>query len=265
MNFEACGKTDKGLRRSNNEDNFAVARDLALFLVADGMGGHAAGEVASKMAIDVILEHIKRSHTVKDPIIGGYDNALSDNANRLRSSIKLANQVILEAARENSAWYGMGTTLVAAWQPDLNDPSLLIANVGDSRIYLVRNKKIKRLTEDHSIVEEQVKQGLISRKEADESSVKNMITRALGHYDEVNVDLARIRLRQNDKIILCTDGLSGMLKDERILALINQQRSVKNMCGTLIDAANDAGGKDNIAVILAHFTEPGSRDPSQNT
>jgi len=253
VHFLVSGKSDPGLLRSNNEDSFLTDLDLSLFMVADGMGGHAAGEVASKMAVKVVCDHIKRAQRNGEPFLGAYRHDLSPGANRLASAFLLANQVIYQAACENRAWFGMGTTLDAAWIPDLDDNRLVIAHVGDSRIYLLRDEKLRRLTKDHSLVEEQVEQGLISAKEASRSRVRNMITRAMGQSRQVNVDLAELEIQPGDRLILCTDGLSGMVRDHAIERIVNQSERPEQACAELIENANQHGGRDNISVVLVYF------------
>lgn len=253
MHYLVSGKSDTGLLRSNNEDSFAINLDLSLFMVADGMGGHAAGEVASKMAVKTVCDHIKRAARSHEPFLGSYRNDLSPEANRLGSAFLLANQVIYQAARENREWFGMGTTLDAAWLPDPDGNRMVIAHVGDSRIYLVRDEKMRRLTKDHSLVEEQVEQGLISAKEASRSKVRNMITRAMGQSRQVNVDLAELDIEPGDRLILCTDGLNGMVRDHAIERIVNQSERPEEACAELIENANQHGGRDNISVVLVYF------------
>lgn len=253
MHYLVSGKTDPGLLRSNNEDSFTVNMDLSLFMVADGMGGHAAGEVASGMAVKVVCDHIRRAMRSNEPFLGAYRNDLSPEANRLASAFLLANQVIYQAARENREWFGMGTTLDAAWMPDPDENRMVIAHVGDSRIYLLRDDRLRRLTKDHSLVEEQVEQGLISAKEASRSKVRNMITRAMGQNRQVSVDLAELEIQPGDRIVLCTDGLCGMVRDHAIERIVNHSERPEEACAELIEAANNHGGRDNISVVLVYF------------
>ena len=253
MHYLVGGKSDPGLLRSNNEDCFAINLDLSLFLVADGMGGHAAGEVASKMAVKTVCDHIRRAQRHHEPLLGPYRHDLSPEANRLGSAFLLANQVIHQSARKNQEWFGMGTTLDAAWLPDPDQNRLVIAHVGDSRIYLLRDEKLKKLTKDHSLVEEQVEHGLITAKEASRSKVRNMITRAMGQNHQVNVDLAELTIQPGDRLILCTDGLSGMVRDHAIARIVAQSDRPEEACAELIENANQHGGRDNISVVLVYF------------
>ncbi|MBU0483182.1 MAG: Stp1/IreP family PP2C-type Ser/Thr phosphatase [Proteobacteria bacterium] len=255
MKYLACGKTDKGRVRSNNEDYLAIDNDLSFFVVADGMGGHAAGEIASHMAVDLTIEHLKLENTEEAPPISGYNPKLSEPANRLGVAVTRANQIINQAAQKKAAWKGMGTTLAAAWKPYPKKKKVVIAHVGDSRIYLLRDESLKQLTSDHSVVEEQVGQGLISREEAELSKAKNMITRALGHQPEVKVDLAEFNLKSGDRLLLCSDGLSNMLSDEVITSIMNSTPVPGKACDLLVQEANKQGGKDNIAVVIVYFSK----------
>ncbi|MDF1576992.1 MAG: Stp1/IreP family PP2C-type Ser/Thr phosphatase [Desulfobulbales bacterium] len=253
MKFKVCGRTDIGMKRNSNEDSFAIDRKLGLFIVADGMGGHAAGEIASKMAIDVTTDYIKRTITTDEPYLTGFNNRYSRAGNRLCSAIILANQLISDTATNRPDWQGMGTTLVAAWLPDPKIPLLSIAHVGDSRAYLLRYGELRQLTHDHSLVEEQLRNGLISKKEADSSSIRNMITRALGFRDRVEPDIVETEIEPGDKLLLCSDGLNSMVTDEEILTILKLTGGQEATCQQLIDTANAKGGKDNITVIIANF------------
>lgn len=253
MNFKVYGITDVGKKRRKNEDNFDVDQKLGLFVVADGMGGHAAGEVASKMAVDVIMDYIERTITTDEPYLTGFNSRYSRAGNRLNSAVILANQLISETSSSRDDWQGMGTTLVAAWLADRNNSLLSIANVGDSRAYLLRNGELEQLTNDHSVVEEQVKSGLISRAEAATSSIKNMITRALGFRERVDADIVEKVIEPGDKLLLCSDGLNGMLSDKQIRSILKLTGNLEKTCQQLISAANAKGGKDNTTVIIASF------------
>lgn len=253
LKFKVFGKTDVGMKRSKNEDSFGIDRQLGLFIVADGMGGHAAGEIASKMAIDVIMDYIKRTVATNEPYLTGFNNRYSRAGNRLSSAIILANQLISDTATNREGWQGMGTTLVVAWMPDPNVPRLSVAHVGDSRAYLLRHGALKQLTTDHSLVEEQIQRGFISKEEANLSSIKNMITKALGFRERVEADVSEIELEPGDKLLLCSDGLNGMLTDKQILTILKLTGNLETTCQQLISAANAKGGKDNITAIIASF------------
>ena len=252
MNFKAHGLSDTGRKRKNNEDNFGIDRELGLFIVADGMGGHAAGEVASRMAIELILDYTRRTAHSDEPYLTGFNSRYSRAGNRLCSAIILANQVISDAAANREDWQGMGTTVVAAWINSA-DSRLTIAHVGDSRVYLVRHGQIKQLTVDHSLVEEHIREGLITRAEAQHSAFRNMITRALGYRERVTPDINELTIEPGDKLLLCSDGLNTMLSDLEILQVIRPNSNLTVACKQLIDAANEHGGKDNITVVVASF------------
>ena len=248
----SCGRTDPGRVRPRNEDRFFTDDERALFAVADGMGGHAAGEIASEMALDVIRDYLARRPGRSREPVGEPDPRLSEGGNQLASAVRLANHVIYQAQRERKQWRGMGTTVVAAWR---RDRRLLVAHVGDSRAYLVRDGRLKRLTRDHSVVEEQVRQGLMTSEEAERSGARHIITRALGHGERVEVDVGEFDVRDNDRLLLCTDGLTDMVPDRIILSVVLSAEEPGSACDMLIDVANKSGGRDNIAVVLVHFFE----------
>ncbi len=251
MKILAHGLTDRGLSRKNNEDSFYVDTDLGLFIVADGLGGQSAGEVASRMAVEVLSGHIRKSCSAGEPLIVRPDSGRSDALNRLVSGITLANRVVCEAANNNRSWHGMGTTIVAA----LADGNRLsIAHAGDSRAYLVRSATISQLTEDHSVVAEQVRMGLISKEEAEGSGIRNLITRALGSDEALEVDVIEIEIMDGDRFLLCSDGLSTMVADDEVLMIVTGDNLPESVCTRLVDEANNNGGKDNITVVAVFFT-----------
>lgn len=252
MRLLACGQTDTGILRTNNEDNFCVEEGLGLFAVADGIGGSSAGEIASKMAVDVIRDYIMRASTADEPFIGEYDKKNSESANRLASGVRLANKAIYEASQNNAAWRGMGTTVAAAL---FAEDRLGIAHVGDSRGYLIRANSIVQLTDDHSVVSEQVRQGLLTREEAAESNIRNIITKALGKDLSLDVDIDEIDLMDGDRVLLCTDGLTTMVPDDLILSTVSSVEEPGMVCSRLVDIANKNGGKDNVTVVVAHFSK----------
>ena len=248
MQLKACGKTDKGLCRSTNEDHFSIFEKPMVLIVADGMGGHAAGEIASQIAIDTTFEQIKKFYTSAQKVFEVFDSKLLEEAMQLSAAIRAANQAIFLAAQDNKAWRGMGSTIAAVWFTSLE--RALIAHVGDSRVYLFRDKTIHQLTKDHSIIGEQIRQGLITQGEARNSWIKNFITRALGQRQEVEVDVSELSIQWGDILLLCTDGLNSMVSDEEILAIVSQEKELTEKCDMLIELANQNGGWDNLAVIL---------------
>ncbi|MDT8422256.1 MAG: Stp1/IreP family PP2C-type Ser/Thr phosphatase [Desulfuromonadales bacterium] len=240
------GVTHVGMVRPHNEDALFFDQNRGLCVVADGMGGQLAGEVASRMAIDL----------VKETVAGGTDEGLVENSEdeflplsvrRLASGIRLANQQIYRAGNESPEWRNMGTTIVAGL---LNEAVFHIAHVGDSRCYLLRGGTICQLTDDHSLVAEQLRQGLMSQEEAEQSRLKNIITRALGAEPEVRIDISEVDTMAGDRFLLCSDGLTNMLTDEEILAIVQQETDADRACETLVGRANERGGKDNITVVL---------------
>ncbi len=229
--------TDIGQKRKQNQDyvftsEIPVGPLANLFIVADGMGGHNAGDYASKHAIGIIVEEVEKSK--KTPV------------EALEHAIQCANRYIREKSRENEEMNGMGTTVVAA---TIQDDTMCVANVGDSRLYIV-NKEIKQVTVDHSLVEEMVRMGGINREQAREHQDKNIITRAIGAEDELKIDFFQVKLKKGDFILLCSDGLTNMLEDEEIRMILLGQRDIVGKAEALVAAANQNGGKDNITVVL---------------
>jgi len=243
----ACGRTDKGLVRPNNEDGFYIDEKAGLLVVADGMGGHASGEIASKLATHAIRDYFKAFKESRVTLIGKFDEEYSEMAKTIGSSVRLANQAIHEAAKSNVAWQGMGTTVAAVV---INGNRLSIAHVGDSRVYLVRAGDIEQLTDDHSVVYEQVKRELLTSEEAQKSKIRNLLTRALGVSSDVEVDVSELTLSAGDILVLCTDGLNTMVSDDDILALAASSKDPAAVCDRLVELANKQGGRDNITVIV---------------
>jgi serine/threonine protein phosphatase PrpC len=249
----AVGQTNVGMVRKNNEDAFFLELDKGLLVVADGMGGHASGEIASRMAVDVIRNYFNDpAASSKKPFIGTYDDDFTETTNRLGSAVRLANTAIYEAARSNAQYQGMGTTIVCAL---LHNRKLSIAHVGDSRLYLIRAGDIEQLTDDHSVVAEQVKRELISREEAAKSEIKNILTRAVGTETEVKVDLNELNLLGGDILVLCTDGLTNMVRDEEILSVVLAGQDPAVAGQRLVELANEGGGQDNITAVVAYILE----------
>jgi serine/threonine protein phosphatase PrpC len=245
------GTTDRGMIRKNNEDSFFLDLGTGLMVVADGMGGHASGEIASRMAVDAIRNYFN-DPAASNTLIGVYDDDMTESTNRLGSAVRLANMAVYEAARSDAQWKGMGTTVVCAL---LHGRELSIAHVGDSRLYLVRAGGIEQLTDDHSVVAEQVKRELISREEAQNSEIKNVLTRAVGIGAEVAVDLDELSLLDGDCLVLCTDGLTNMVRDEEILSVVTDGQDPAVAGQRLVELANAGGGQDNITAIVAYIVE----------
>lgn len=237
--MKTFSKTDIGMVREVNQDYvFTTEAPIGhlpnLLVVADGMGGHRAGEYASRLAVEVLKQELAAS-TEENP------EAM------MRNSITRANERVLEAARQDAKLSGMGTTLVVA---TVIEHTLYFANVGDSRLYLL-NDDIKQLSKDHSLVQEMVRLGGINEEEAKSHPDKNIITRAIGAKDEVEIDFFEYRLKKGDVILMCTDGLSNMVEDEELLHIVKCSRDVVEAVEQLIERAKDNGGNDNIGVIVA--------------
>lgn len=247
MHTNSSGYSDKGMLRESNEDSFVVAPKMGLFAVADGIGGHNAGEVASQMALDVLQDYLERNAVVGENLQGSQNPDYSEAANRLASGIKLANRIIYETAQNNPAWRNMGTTIVAAI---LDKNRLSIAHVGDSRAYLLRGGGLIALTEDHSLVAEQVRLGHLSRQAAETSEQRNIITRALGFESENEVDLCDLLLAPEDRILLCSDGLTTMVAEGTIRSILLGNGNPDEICRLLVAEANLNGGKDNVTVAV---------------
>jgi protein phosphatase len=243
MSFEFFSATDTGRARNNNEDSVAVDEASSLIVLADGMGGYNAGEVASGMATSFIKTELGRwlqeaSTTASDTDVRRAMDICVDNANR----------AIFNAANSNPQYAGMGTTLVVGV---FRDGRLLMGHVGDSRGYRLRAGRLAQITHDHSLLQEQIDAGLITAEQAAFSANKNLVTRAVGVEDTVLLETHLHDLMPGDIYMLCSDGLSDMLDDETISQLLQSNDSLDEAATALIDAANDAGGKDNISVILA--------------
>lgn len=249
MRFVAAAKTDVGQKRQGNEDRFCLDPALGLYVVADGMGGHAAGEVASRLAVETIQEWMEKYLSGADvAIVGPTDAAGSAEANFLLSSIRLANRIIFDSAKDRREYAGMGTTVVAVLA---QGDRFVLANVGDSRIYRIRGNQIVQVSRDHSFVQQQVDTGMMSAAEAHQSQYRHMITRALGLKESVDVDLMEQPARPGDALVLCSDGLSDLLDDEEILAAVaNHGDDLDQACQALVDRANAKGGDDNITVLV---------------
>ncbi|MBI3610538.1 MAG: Stp1/IreP family PP2C-type Ser/Thr phosphatase [Nitrospirae bacterium] len=253
MQIKAFGQSDVGRVRSSNEDAWGVFPDLRFFIVADGMGGHAAGEVASHMAVDTMRDFIQttaQSSEITWPV--DVDRNLSLPAKRLVAAGKLANEKIYQTSRSNPKLAGMGTTMVAGL---IDEDIAYIAHAGDSRAYLIRDDKIQQLTQDHSLINDYITQGLLKMEEAGQHPLRHVITRALGSNAKIDVDLKTVPLVHGDAFLLCSDGLSNLLTEEEMR--LNRPGSPEDLpaaCQRLIELANKKGGEDNITVVLISGT-----------
>ncbi len=254
--LEAWGVTDVGMKRRLNEDVFLVRDDLGLYLVADGMGGHAAGEVASELAARAIAETIERTREIAEdgtwPV--HWDPGRSTAANLLADAILEGHRAVTREVETHTELKGMGTTVVAAFRPGPG-PALVIGHVGDSRAYLYRDGELELLTEDHSWVHEQVKGGHLSEEAARSHPLKNVVTQALGGSVEPTVDLLELELRPGDLVLLCSDGLNTMLRDEEIAEILAEGGELEETAQALVIAANQHGGNDNVTVVLVRARE----------
>jgi PPM family protein phosphatase len=246
--IEVAGKSDVGCVRINNEDNFGYDSRYGIYVVCDGMGGQAAGEVASKMAVDVILNYFRdAAASGKYQQVGEPREGASEQCKALASAIRLANRSIHEAGQKQVGTAGMGSTVVAAL---IHENSLCIANVGDSRIYLMRQGSIQQLTQDHSLVMEQFRRGYITREQAEQSQMQNIILRALGSEESVEPDIEDLVTLADDVLVMSSDGLTKYIRDEEILKIVTSSQSLEEGCNKLIQTARQRGGDDNITCLL---------------
>lgn len=251
LRIEAAGETNVGRRRNHNEDNFAILAEFGLFIVADGMGGHACGEVASKMAIDTMQEFF--NDTAEDPERTWpykLDRTKGYEENRLIMGVKLANLRIHEAALRDAKKKGMGTTFAAIF---VLTTGVFVAHVGDSRVYRFRDQKLEILTEDHSLLNEYIKMGRLTQDEIERFPHKNVIMRALGMKDTVKVDTRLEEPRAGDIVLICSDGLCGPVTDPEMAQILAENSEIKVAAAKLIERANQNGGPDNITCVLVRW------------
>lgn len=256
MNFliQAAGTTDIGLVRKNNEDNFGYDLRHGIFVVCDGMGGQQAGELASKIAVDTVLDYYRQDPSSAD--VGSKFEGVSPRAVGLATAIQMANSAIHDAGARDIRVAGMGSTIVAvAVEANL----FSIANVGDSRIYLIRKSEVVQLTNDHSLVMEQVRRGLMTLEEAEQSKMQNVIVRALGTDDTVEPDLADHEFVSGDVLLMCSDGLSRYVKEDKMAEAVALE-SLEQACANLIEAAKTGGSDDNITCLLIRALHPSWKD-----
>ena len=247
-------RSDVGRKRKGNEDAVFLNPDHRLFVVADGMGGHAAGEVASRVAVDAINEFVTLTggnEEITWPF--GLDESISYEGNRLKTAIRHANRRVLEATRESAEYEGMATTVAAVL---VDDDTAHLAHVGDRRLYLLSGGEFSLLTSDHSWVNEQIQSGVISAEQARSHPLRNVVTRALGGRADLAVDVQSRRMSRGDVLLLCSDGLTTMIGDEEIARILGEvEGDVARAASALVEAANERGGEDNITVILLKFEE----------
>jgi protein phosphatase len=249
MHVSWAALSDPGLRRTINEDTWCARPDLGLYVVADGMGGHAAGEVASRIAVEAI-EEFARATAVPDRNLTWpfpYDPAVSLNANRLKAAFRIANNRIGNAAADASDLRGMATTACGVL---VGPEGASVAHVGDSRVYLLRRSDLEQVTADHSWVEEQVRAGVMDAHAARQHPWRNVVTRALSGGEDLEADVIDLALHAKDRLLLCSDGLSSVISHEEIRAHLSSDEPLEAICRALVAAANAAGGPDNITVLV---------------
>jgi protein phosphatase len=248
LRIDASARTDVGRVRKNNEDAFRIDPDLDLYVLSDGMGGQAHGEVASAMAIDTVVSHCREGRADSATTFYGSGRPdLCERSNRLLSAVRLANRRIYESALQDPAREGMGATIVAAW---LDDRRMSLAHVGDSRAYLLRAGSLEQLTADHSLVAEHVRRGTMTPQEAENSQLQNILVRALGTQEQVDVDLDEQILIEGDTLLLCSDGLTHLVTDPEIASTLMTFEPAQAAADRLVELANSYGGDDNITVIV---------------
>jgi PPM family protein phosphatase len=253
MKVEAYGMSNVGMRRLQNEDSYLINDKLRLYVVADGMGGHQGGEFASKLAVSTMEEMVRKllGGDPEDTQIEGVNTKGADPGGCLKHAIAEAGRRIHQQALYDENLRGMGTTTVAAL---VMAPSIYIANVGDSRAYLIRHQTIEQVTEDHSLVSEQVRAGVLKAEDAKGHKLKNIITRSVGYQEEVDSDVTVLNPQVGDRILMCSDGLSNLVGDEEILKIVSHEEPPK-ACETLVREANRRGGDDNITVVILQVDE----------
>jgi protein phosphatase len=256
MQLSWAARTDPGLRRSSNEDSYCTRSDLGLFVVADGMGGHAAGEVASRLAVDTIQTFISetagadKNRTWPFP----FEPQISLEGNRLKAGFRLANRQIANAMADSSDLRGMATTASAVLAGAHN---VCVAHVGDSRVYAMLDGQLRQITDDHSWVEEQVRAGTMTSSAARQHPWRNVVTRALSGGSDPDIDIVELTPHAGERLLLCSDGLSGVIAHDRMERILGDaSATLDEICDRLVAAANDAGGPDNITALVIQIDAP---------
>ena len=251
MRIASGGVTDLGRVRTNNEDCYKIVEPLNLFVLSDGMGGEAHGEIASAMAVETVAKHcLDMEANPAAEVIGEVQPKWSVRTKRLSTAVHLANRNIFKSAEKNPDQHGMGATLTAVW---INGANLSVAHVGDSRAYLLRAGGLLQLTRDHSLVAEQVRRGILTAAEAEESDMQSVLLRALGAQAEIEVDAEEHTLFPRDVLLLCSDGLTRMVTDPEIAGTLQAETDPVRAAEKLIALANERGGPDNITVVIARL------------
>lgn len=253
LTVEVAGKTDIGCVRKNNEDNLGWDQRLGLYIVCDGMGGALAGEVASKMGVELVLDYFRQGQSSGIyPDFGDSPGDISPSGRHLASAIQRANAAIFEAGQAKQSQHGMGSTIVCLI---IKDNFMTIAHAGDSRIYRLRDGVLEQLTQDHSLVMEQYRRGLITLEQAETSDMQNIIIKALGSEDKVEPDVQDLIAFRDDIYLLASDGLTKLVKDDTIKNILLNSPSLDRACEDLISAAKQKGGDDNITCLLLRVLE----------
>ena len=248
LQISTGGATHVGMVRTNNEDCYRIVPALSLYVLADGMGGEAHGEIASALAVETVVKHcIEGQENPASPLLGEPRPGLNPRSQRLLSAIHLANQKVFQSAEEHPEQEGMGATLTAAW---IDDMQLSVGHVGDSRLYLLRTGQLQQLTSDHSLVAEQVRRGILTANEAEQSNLQSVLLRALGTQPEVEVDIEQVPLFPGDVLLLCSDGLTRMVTEPEIAGTLQAEPDPQRAAEKLIEHANEGGGIDNVSVIV---------------
>jgi PPM family protein phosphatase len=245
------GVTNVGRVRANNEDCFRIVEPLNLFILSDGMGGEAHGEIASALAVETIVKHCMVPAALEDKdatvVFGDMPATWGEKTRRLSNAVHLANKAIHESAEKNPEQHGMGATVTAMW---LDEAKLSLAHVGDSRAYLLRSGSLQQLTNDHSLVAEQVRRGILTPAEAERSEMQSVLLRALGAHPEIEVDTEEQPLFGRDVLLLCSDGLTRMVTEPEIAGTLQSEPDPAKAADKLVALANEQGGADNITVIV---------------
>ncbi len=254
MRIRYAGNTHVGMKRDHNEDSLYLLPEENIYIVADGMGGHAAGEVASQMAVETVAQFFRETAEDEDmtwPFKMQKDRSYIEN--RLATSVKLANYRIFETAQNDAKRKGMGTTIVTIF---LHDKKVYVGHVGDSRCYRLRKGEYSQITEDHSLLNDYIKMKDLTPEEIENFPHKNVIVRALGMKETVQVDISSLDAHNGDVYLLCSDGLNGMVTDNEMKdILVSSGDDLEQACNRLIQQANQAGGTDNITVVLVQFLD----------
>ncbi len=247
MRLTCAARTDPGRRRQNNEDSFCIREDLGLYLVADGMGGHVAGEIASGLVVEEVERFIASTASAAAGGAAAHGPGGTSSADRLSSALLEANRKLAERVAADGSLQGMATTAVALLA---DGAAVSLAHVGDSRAYRYRPERLARLTQDHSWVEEQIRAGLLTPDAARSHPWRHVVTRAIAGMTDIEVEVVDLALEGGDRLLLCSDGLSSVVADEGIAAVLREDRPPAEACAELVSRANAAGGPDNVTVVL---------------